>query len=235
MTPVLFAAFLLATAGMLTLLARRFLPARDWSVLVGGLALWFLYVGGLSWFGLVRDPTLRPPGVAYIVGPAVVFVLLVVLRSRAAGRIARTVPLSLLIGFQIYRIGVELFLHQLWREGLVPRMLTFEGANVDIWIGVSAPLAAWLSARGPNGERLALVWNVLGLVALANVVVRSALTAPGSLHLLDAEVANRAIGTFPYTFIAGFFAPLAVTLHVLALRAIAARLANPAGPKGLPA
>ncbi len=232
MTPALFAAFLLATAGMLTLLARRFLPARDWSVLVGGLALWLLYVGGLSWFGVVRDPTLRPPGVSYIVGPAFLFVLLVVVRSRAAGRIARTIPLSLLIGFQIYRIGVELFLHQLWREGLVPRMLTFEGANVDVWIGVSAPLAAWLSARGRNGERLALVWNVLGLAALANVVVRSALTAPGSLHLLDAEVAKRAIGTFPYTFIAGFFAPLAVALHVLALRAIAARLANPAYPKG---
>ena len=53
--------------------------------------------------------------------------------------------------------------------------------------------------------------------------------------MLDTEVANGAVGTFPYTFIAGFLAPLAATLHALALRAIAARLATINIPKGLPA
>ena len=70
---------------------------------------------------------------------------------------------------------------------------------------------AWLSTRGRGGLYAALAWNVIGLLALANVVVRSALTSPGPLHLLDTEVVNRAIGTFPYTLIAGFLAPLAVT------------------------
>jgi len=32
------------------------------------------------------------------------------------------------------------------------------------------------------------------------------------------------MGMFPYTFIPGFLAPLAVTLHVLAIRAIATLL-----------
>ena len=157
------------------------------------------------------------------------------MRSRAAGALARALPQGLLIGFQAYRVGVEMFLHQLWREGLVPRMLTFEGANVDIWIGASAPLVAWIATRGRGGERLALAWSALGLLTLAHVVVRSALTAPGPMHLLDAEVTNRAIGIFPYTFIAGFLAPVAVALHVLALRALAARLATPVMPKGFAA
>ena len=87
--------------------------------------------------------------------------------------------------------------------------------------------AAGSSQRSPG--------RVVGLIALANVIVRSALTSPGPLHLLDAEVVNRAIGTFPYTFIAGFLAPLAVTLHVLALRSISARLALPAIRERLPA
>ena len=34
---------------------------------------------------------------------------------------------------QCFRIGVELFLHQLWMDGLVPQMQIFEGANVDIY------------------------------------------------------------------------------------------------------
>jgi hypothetical protein len=99
-------------------------------------------------------------------------------------------------------------------------MLTFEGANVDIYIGASAPLVAWLATRGRVGVRVALAWNVLGLFALANVAVRAVLTAPGPFNVIHAEVFNRMFGTFPFMFIPGFFVPLAVTLHVLAIRAI---------------
>jgi hypothetical protein len=103
-------------------------------------------------------------------------------------------------------------------------MLTFEGANVDIYIGASAPLIAWLSTRGRLGLKLALGWNVLGLLALTNVVTRAVLTSPGPFNLINAEVSNRMFGTFPFMFIPGFFVPLAVLLHVLAIRAINGRL-----------
>jgi hypothetical protein len=39
-------------------------------------------------------------------------------------------PLWIILGAQCFRIGVELFLHQLWIEGLVPKMLTFEGGRL---------------------------------------------------------------------------------------------------------
>ena len=45
-------------------------------------------------------------------------------------------------------------------------------------------------------------------------------TAPGPLNFIHAEVPNRMIGTYPFMFIPGFFVPLAVVLHVLAIRAI---------------
>jgi hypothetical protein len=115
-------------------------------------------------------------------------------------------------------------LHQLWIDGLVPKMLTFEGANVDIFIGASAPLIAWVSTRGRLGMRLALTWNVLGLLALANVVIRAVLTAPGPFNLIHAEVPNLMFGTFPFMFIPGFFVPLAIVLHLLAIRAISSWL-----------
>ena len=86
-------------------------------------------------------------------------------------------------------------------------MLTFEGANVDIYIGASAPLIAWLSTRGGLGLRIALTWNVLGLLALTNVVVRAVLTTPGPFNLIHAEVPNLMMGTFPFLLIPGFFVP----------------------------
>jgi hypothetical protein len=53
-------------------------------------------------------------------------------------------------------------------------------------------------------------------------VIRAVLTAPGPFNLIHAEVFNRMFRTFPFMFIPGFFVPLAVTLHVLAIRAIIA-------------
>jgi hypothetical protein len=99
-------------------------------------------------------------------------------------------------------------------------MMTFAGANIDIYIGLSAPLIAWWSTRGRWGLKLAYAWNILGLLALLNVVTRAVLTAPGPLNLIHAEVPDRMISTFPFLLIPGFFVPLAVVLHVLAIRSI---------------
>lgn len=85
---------------------------------------------------------------------------------------------------------------------------------------ISAPLAAWAATRGPAWRRLLLGWNVLGLISLANVASRAVLTAPGPLNLIHAEVPDLAIITYPFTSIPGFMAPLAVLVHILAIRSI---------------
>ena len=197
------------------------------------LPVWLVYVGSMSYFGVVSNISLRPPGIFYILLPVLVFVGLVLVRSEVGGTAARSFPIWLLLLVPVYRIGVELFLHQLWHEGLVPRMLTFQGANADIWVGLSAPAVAWFSTRGRTGLQVALVWNWLGLLSLTNIALRFAMTAPGPLHVLNVEWPNMAAGTFPYTFIPGFLAPLAVSLHVLAIRAIRTRLRVDAAILGL--
>jgi hypothetical protein len=114
-------------------------------------------------------------------------------------------------------------------------MLTFGGANVDIYIGLSAPLIAWLSIRERWGLKFAGAWNILGLLALLNVVTRAVLTAPGPLHLSHSEIPDRMISTFPFLLIPGFFVPLAVVLHLLAIRAIGGRLRTGNGTNSIDA
>ncbi len=221
-TATYFLAFLITVAIIVVVIAKWRLPTKT-ALRVGfGIALWLVYISVLSLSGLIANTEQKPPAILAIVLPIFIFVVFAIVRSDGAKTVAMAVPLWLLMGLQSYRVGVEFFLNQLWHEGLLPRMLTYAGPNVDIWIGVTAPNAAWLSTRsGLGSKRISAAWNVIGLLPLANVIVRSALTSPGPLHLLASEVSNRAIGTFPYTFIAGFFAPLAITLHVLALRSIA--------------
>jgi hypothetical protein len=224
MTAALFLGFLGLMATVVVALIARYLNGRTAFWVLAGLSVWFIYAGLLGYLGVVKNTTMHPPGIAFIVGPVLLFLILFIVRSSATANAAVVFPLWIILGTQSFRIGVELFLHQLWIDGLVPKMLTFAGTNVDIYVGASAPLIAWLSTRGRLGLRLALVWNVLGLLALTNVVTRAVLTAPGPLNLIHAEVPNLMFGTFPFTFIPGFFVPLAVVLHALAMRAISRRL-----------
>ena len=217
-----FLGLLVLVAGLLALGMIHYLPASQARWGLAGLGAWLVYAGLLGWFGVIRDPAVRPPGPALLVGPAVLFVAFVA-RSAWAGRIAAGVPVALLVGAQVYRVGVEFTFHELWHAGLAPRMLTFEGANIDIAIGITAPIVAVLYSMRRIGRRTVLAWNAVGLIVLANVVVRSALTAPGPLNLIHAEIPNLALGTSPFNFIPGFFAPLAIVLHVLAIRATRTR------------
>ena len=227
MTATLFLGFVAIMAAVVLALIARYLNRRAAFRVLAGLLVWFLYAGLMSYFGVLRNTVMRPPGTAFLLAPILLFLsffIVFMVRSAAGSRIALTFPLWVILGTQSFRVVVELFLHQLWIGGLVPKMLTFEGANVDIYIGASAPLIAWLSSRGRLGLKLALAWNALGLLALTNVVTRAVLTSPGPLNLIHAEVPNRTFGTFPFLFIPAFFVPLAVGLHVLAIRAISSHL-----------
>jgi hypothetical protein len=221
----IFFGFVLLMAALVVGLTARYLDGLTAWLYTAGLFAWLTYVGLISYFGLVRNTTLRPPGVAFLFLPIIIFFVILIARAKSPGveRLALSFPLWLILATQTFRVGVELFLHQLWIAGLIPRMLTFAGSNVDIYVGATAPIAAWLSTRGRVGLKIALVWNVLGLLALSNIVTRAVLTAPGPLNIIHTDVPNRMIGTFPFTFIPGFFVPLALLLHILALRSIITR------------
>src|SRR5262249_34846762 len=158
-----------------------------------GLAIWLAYVGLFSSLGYMRDPSLRPPGIVWVVGPVVLFIAVLVF-SNIGARVAAAIPLWLILGLESFRIGVELLVHRLWEDGLVPKLITYEGGNVDMLVGLSAPIIAWIATTGRLGLKFAMGWNALGLLALANVAARSALSTPGLMHLIDTEVPTVAMG-----------------------------------------
>src|SRR5262245_38413150 len=52
--------------------------------------------------------------------------------SRAGGRIATHVPLAFLVGFQVFRLPLELVLHRWFKDGTIPETMTWTGQNWDI-------------------------------------------------------------------------------------------------------
>jgi hypothetical protein len=214
----LFLGFVLVMASIVIALFSRFLDGRSRITAIGVFIAWLLYVGLMGYTGVIRSAT--PPGPLFLVVPAALFMILFLTRHPRIRTFARSVPVGWLIGLQSFRVFVEWELHALYQLGLVPRMLTFVGANFDILIGVSAPIIAWLYATGKINARAVRLWSWIGIAMLANVFVRALLSFPGPLHLLHTEVPNKALATFPFDFLPGFLVPLALYLHVLVLRAV---------------
>ena len=198
----------------------RYLPLGRALIGIAILAAWLGYAGVMGYAGILGDPTRMPPGIVLLLAPIFAFVFLVLGRSPVGRYLASSLPIALIFGLQTFRVGVELTLSELAHAGFAPRLLTLSGGNIEILIGLTAPLFAWISTRGVGGRRIAMAWNVVGLLSLLNVAARAALTAPGALNVIHAEVPNLALGTFPFSFIPGFMAPLAMMLHVLAFRAL---------------
>lgn len=220
---ILFLCFVAAVVVLLAAGFVRYLPRGYRTPALAGLAVWVIYGGVLGYSGVIGNAALRPPGLSYLLAPIVVLVMFMA-RSRAGQTVALSFPTWLLMGAESFRLVVEVFLHRLWLAGLLPRMMTFHGANFDIIIGASAPLVAGLLASRKISDRTALAWNVIGIAMLANVAARGALTTPGPSHLIPTEVPNTAIGTFPFTYIPGLMVPLALVLHVLSIRALRWRM-----------
>ena len=147
MTSTLFLGFVALMTAFVVAMIDRYINRQVALGVLAGLVVWFLYAGLMAHFGILGNSQMRPPGIAFIVGPVLLFLIFFIERPSASAQGVLAFPLWLILGTQCFRVGVELFLHQLCIEGLVPKMLTFGGANVDIYIGLSAPLIAWLSIR----------------------------------------------------------------------------------------
>jgi hypothetical protein len=216
------AAFFVFATSVCALVAAgiiRFFPKRFALPAAGILCAWFAFAAFCGLSGILANPALRPPGIVYVFLPT--FALIAIMsRSRLGAEIAASVPVPLLVGLESMRIVVELFLDRLWHAGLLPKMMTFHGANFDILIGLSAPLVAVAYATRRLNARWVFAWNVAGLAMLANIIVRNVLASP-AVHVYRTEVRSAVIGTFPYSLLPAFIVPLALIAHVVAMRALA--------------
>lgn len=95
--------------------------------------------------------------------------------SPLGGRLATTIPISALVGFQVFRLPLELVLHSWAQQGTIPDTMTWTGQNWDIVSGVVALVAA------PFADRFRTVaWtaNLVGAVLLANVMRVALMSSP---------------------------------------------------------
>ncbi len=123
-----------------------------------------------------------------------------------------------LIGFQFFRVPVAMFLRGMFQAGQAPMQMTYEGINLDIFAGLTAPAMAWLVWRGKVGSYAIWAWNGLGLVLLAEAIVIAVLSMPTEFRVFTNEPASTFATYAPYVWLPTVLAPAALFGHLLVLR-----------------
>ncbi|MDX1908318.1 MAG: hypothetical protein SF053_14880 [Bacteroidia bacterium] len=181
---------------------------------------------GLSEFYLVSDTL--PPRAGLLIIPVLLLMVYVFIREHAW---LDSLDLGALTAIHLVRIPVELVLWGLHQVALVPKLMTFEGQNFDILIGLSAILVLRQGFVQPGNtpRRIWLiVWNLVGLIFLLNIVVLAVLSLPTQLQQLAFEQPNLAVMYFPFVWLPAFIVPVVMLSHLAALRQLLRPGARPA-------
>ena len=177
-----------------------------------GICLWLILTAMLAKSGvLLRFAALPPPmGLLIISGCA----LTVWLGFSSAGTRIASLPLIWLVGFQGFRIAVEILIHCSSSLGLAPPQMTWSGLNFDIVTGVTALIIAPVANHVPRAVLLA--WNTAGLGLLLWVVVVAALSFPTPFQVFHPD--NTWVATFPYVWLPAVLVTAALLGHVVVFR-----------------
>jgi hypothetical protein len=190
------------------------MPARFAALLVAT-AAWLLLWGALAASGALARFDLRPPPMAAAFA-AMLGSALALGFSPLGLALARALPLWVLVGFQGFRLPLELVMHEAARAGIMPEVMSYSGYNFDIASGATALAVAWALRRGAP-QRIVLVWSVLGIVLLLAIITIAVLAMP-MIQAFGPDNLNTWVAELPFVYLPAVMVVSAVVGHVVILR-----------------
>jgi hypothetical protein len=133
-------------------------------------------------------------------------------------RLAQNLPLHALVGFQVFRLPLELVLHQWYMEAVLPVQMTYSGHNFDIFTGLLAAVVAPLLYLGKLSRKAAWAFNLVGLVLLINVASIAVRSSPIPLRTYTNDPPVLLALNAPYTWILPVCVAGALLGHLLTFR-----------------
>jgi hypothetical protein len=209
--------FLAQVALLFGVLSWWLSPGRHPGRVMLAITLWVALLGLLSVEGFFGNFKSVPPRIL----PAVLVPLvagLLYLRSAGARELLQRTPPQWPIYLQSFRIVMEIILWLLYLQHRTPAIMTFEGRNVDILVGLTAiPVAYFCFVRKAWPRQVALWWNAISVLVLLNVVVHAQLSTPSPFRVFLTDPPVTFIGDWPYIWLPGFLVPLAWLLHAASI------------------
>jgi hypothetical protein len=221
--PLPIMAFLLLTT-LLALFAFGKAVRRSKIAIVGSI-LWMCFQSAIALSGFYLVTNTLPPHFFAAVAPPILVIAGLFLTA-AGRRFLDAMDLKWCILFHTIRILVELNLYWLFLYKQVPALMTFEAGNVDILVGLTAPLIWWAFSKGHIGRKGLLIWNILSLLSVLNAFARAMLSAPFPFQKFAFDQPTVAILTFPFILLPAFIVPAAIFCHLVAFWKLSERHAK---------
>ncbi len=187
------------------------------------LLTWIVLLTILSYKGFFTDFSKLPPRPALAMFIPLPIIFLIAFSKRGT-QLLQTVPSHWLVFMQSFRVIVELLLLFAFIAGKLPVQMTFEGRNFDVITGVLAlPVAYLLARRKSYASKLAIAFNIIGILLLLNILVIAVLSMPTSIRYFMNEPSNTLVAQFPFILLPGVLVPIAYTMHIFSLRQLLAK------------
>jgi hypothetical protein len=182
------------------------------------ISAWTALLLVLSSKGFFADFSKLPPrpGLAVLVPlPFIIWFAL----SKTGTQLLQAVPSHWLVLMQSFRITVELLLLVAFLKNMLPVQMTFEGMNFDVLSGLLAlPVGYLIWKKKTGSKKLAIAYNIIGMLLLLNILVIAVLSMPTSLRYFVNEPSNTLVAEFPFILLPGVLVPIAYGLHIFSLR-----------------
>ena len=206
-----------ACLGLFYLASNRSLTA----VLI--IVAWLMSQAFLSFSGFYQVTTGMPPRFLALVVPPVLLIIAMLTTSRGK-RFSAELNISTLTLMHTLRVPVEIMLYGLSVYKVIPELMTFEGRNMDIFSGLTAPIIFYFGfIKKTLAPKWIIAWNIICIGLLLNVVVHAILSAPTDFQRLAFDQPNIAVTYFPFVWLPCFIVPLVLYSHLVSIRQLARR------------
>jgi hypothetical protein len=208
--------FMLVVVAAGVLLIQAAPQHKQWVTRVLGFLI--LAQSGAAFSGFYLDSQSMPPRFALAILPSVI-IIVGLFTFKKGKEFLDALDLRFLLMIHFLRIPVEWCLYDLYQQAMIPEIMTFEGRNFDILIGITAIIIYLITYTFKRYNRaLLIIWNVIGMVFLLNIVVHAILSVQSPIQQFGFDQPNRAVLEYPFVLLAAVVVPIVMLSHLATLR-----------------
>jgi len=192
-----------------------------------GLMAWMLFQAIIGLTGFYRGVQSMPPRFILLIGPGILFTIILFITQRGMNFIDR-LDIQKLTILHTLRIPVEITLYFVFIAGLIPAIMTFEGNNYDVLSGISAIIIYYFTfVKHFFNKTTLLIWNFICLGLLLNIMILAILAAQTPFQQFAFEQPNIGVTFFPFVWLPAVVVPIVLCAHLAAIRQLILLLRDP--------
>lgn len=182
------------------------------------LLAWLFIQAVVALTGFYQNTSVLPPRFLFAIGPPLLLVVFLFL-TRRGRRFIESLNLETLTLLHIIRVPVEIVLFWIFLHKGIPEVMTFEGRNLDIISGLTAPVIYYLGfVNRKLSPGTILAWNLVCLALLVNIVTTAILSTPYPFQKFGFDQPNVAIFYFPFVWLPAMIVPVVLLSHLAGIR-----------------